>query len=76
MGATPDHGDPMADLDQDGIANSIEHALGKNDTDGGEGGSVMEVGVQNFSVNEITNNFLVIFLGEKSPLMMSVSCPR
>ena len=58
-------GDPMADLDQDGIANIIEHALGTSDTDGGEGGSVMEVGVQNFSVNDITNNFLVISFRRK-----------
>lgn len=53
-------GDPMTDLDGDGVVNIIEHALGTSDSDGGEGGSPIEVGVRSFTVNEMTSDFLVI----------------
>jgi hypothetical protein len=50
-------GDPMADLDEDGIVSLVEHALGTSDADGGEGGTAIDVGVQSFTVNDITNDF-------------------
>lgn len=58
-------GDPMADLDKDGIVSIVEHALGTSDTDGGEGGTAIDVGVQSFTVNDIINDFLVISFQRK-----------
>lgn len=53
-------GDPMADDDGDGLVKMIEHAFGTSDNDGGEGRSVISVGVETLTVNDVESEYFVI----------------
>ncbi|MGB0327039.1 MAG: CotH kinase family protein [Akkermansiaceae bacterium] len=53
-------GNGLDDDDQDGLQKFLEHALGTSDSDGGEGNSVIQFGVENFIVNDLEDPYITI----------------
>ena len=53
-------GNGLDDDDQDGLRKLLEHALGTSDSNGGEGSSAIEIGLELFTVNSVEGSYVTI----------------